>query len=137
MGDGSGTVADAVFDVGAEFGEGLGVAVGDEERVVAKTAGATLLGDDAASDDAVEVVLFAAQKQSDAGAEGGGPRGGADRICGDGRCSGRMSGEGTETVEEGVHVGFVLGGGGGAAVDGGVAGRIDARFAAQGIDLQT
>src|ERR1043165_60261 len=42
----AGAVADAVLDVVGRFGEGLGVAIGDEERVVAETTSAARGGDD-------------------------------------------------------------------------------------------
>ena len=52
--EGKGAVADALLDGGGEFGEGLVVAVGDEDGVVAEAVCAVRGAGDAAGADAVE-----------------------------------------------------------------------------------
>ena len=60
---GAGAVRNGVFLFGRHLGEGLRVAVGNEQRVVAEALVPGLTVDDAPFDDAFEQVLLAAQKQ--------------------------------------------------------------------------
>ena len=54
-----GPVADPVLDVVAQFGEGLVVAVGNENRVVTKSGGTFFLLNDMAIDNTLEQVDYA------------------------------------------------------------------------------
>ncbi len=67
---GAPTVADGVFHFVTQFGEGLVVAVGLEDGVVAEALGAALLLGDASVAAALEIIGFTIQIQRDAGAEG-------------------------------------------------------------------
>ena len=69
--DGAGAVADAILNVGAEFGKGLVVALGDKYGVVAETLVATFLRGDATIDNAVEEEFAAAVDIGNDGAEAG------------------------------------------------------------------
>lgn len=69
--NGASAVTDGVFDVGAEFGKGLAVALGDKHRVVAKALVAALLCGDAAIDDALKKKFAAIVNIGNGGAETG------------------------------------------------------------------
>ena len=69
--NGASAVTDGVFDVGAEFGKGLAVALGDKHGVVAKALVAALLCGDAAIDDALKQKFAAIVNIGNGGAETG------------------------------------------------------------------
>ena len=66
-------MAHAVLDVVAELGKGLGVTFRHEDGVVTEAVGASLLGDNVAVDDALEVALLSLVDEGDVGAETGWP----------------------------------------------------------------
>ena len=61
--DGFSAMRDGVFDLLAQLGEALVIAVGDEERVIAKALGAVFLGSDASAHLTLELIFAAAHRE--------------------------------------------------------------------------
>ena len=123
-------MAHTVLNVVAELGEGLGVTFGHKDGVVAEAVGASLLGDDVAMDDALEVVLLSLVDEGDVGAETGWPTL-LLQVAGE-----WFGGKGGKLLKKVVHVVFVASCGGCESVDGGIAGREYAWLPIEGFDLQ-